>query len=215
MLQEHLRQWDDIFCTKAEELYPVSDPSHDTLHIARVVKMALHLADEEGADMNVVLPAAYFHDFVNVPKSDPRRRYASRLSAEAAAEYLASVGYPYQYIGAVKHAITAHSFSANIKPETIEAKVVQDADRLDSLGAIGIARCITTSTLMQRPYYFWEYPFAADRAYDDQRFAIDHFHVKLFKIAETMQTETGKREAGVRAAFMRQYLDQFVAEISP
>ncbi|MBI3441310.1 MAG: HD domain-containing protein, partial [Proteobacteria bacterium] len=85
------------------------------------------MAKDEEADSNIVLPAAYFHDFVNIAKNDPRRKEASVLSAEAAAEYLASIGYPQRYLEAIKHSIAAHSFSAGIKPETIEAKVVQDA----------------------------------------------------------------------------------------
>lgn len=209
-----LSDWYGIFDAKAKDLYPSSDPSHDYLHIRRVVNMAETLAQEEGADMNVVLPAAFFHDFVNVPKDDPRRKMASRLSGNAAVEYLAGLGYPAQHLEAIRHAVAAHSFSANITPETIEAKVVQDADRLDGLGAIGIARCFSTSTLMQRPYYADHDPFAENRAHDDKLFAIDHFEVKLFKTAATMQTAAAKKEAQKRVVFMREYLKALGREIA-
>lgn len=204
--------WQGFFDKKAAALYPATDPSHDILHIRRVVKAALNLAKEEGADMNVVMPAAYFHDFVNVPKDDPRRKQASTLSAEAAAEYLASAGYPEKYLGGIRHAIAAHSFSAGITPETVEAKVVQDADRLDALGAVGIARCFSTSALLGRPYYHEGDMLAANRAPDDKNFAIDHFFVKLFKVAEMLQTKSAREEGQRRVAFMREYLKQLQSE---
>lgn len=212
MIAPELSKWDALFSKKAQELYPPADPSHDYLHIRRVVATALKLAQAEGADANVVLPAAYFHDFVNVPKSDPRRRQASRLSAEAAAEYLKSTGYPAQYLDAITHAIAAHSFSAGIACETVEAKVVQDADRLDALGAIGVARCFTTSAFMERPYYDLDDMLAENRAPDDALYAVDHFFVKLFRVAEMLQTRAARAEGARRAAFMRDYLRQLKAE---
>jgi len=212
MLSADLQKWDAIFRAKAAELYPATDPSHDYLHIRRVVTAAVKLAGEEGADLYVVLPAAYFHDFVNVPKNDPRRKQASRLSADAAAEYLASIGYPAQYLEPVKHAIAAHSFSAAIPAETIEAKVVQDADRLDSLGAIGIARCFTTSAFMGRPYYMDGDVLAETRPPNDQDFAIDHFYIKLFKVADMLQTKSARAEGARRAEVMRGFLQQLKQE---
>lgn len=207
-----LKGWRDIFDAKARELYPATDPSHDFLHIRRVVSMAMKLAREEGADTMVVLPASYFHDFVNMPKNDPRRKQASALSGEAAVEYLGSVGYPGRHSGAIRHAIMAHSFSAGILCETIEAKVVQDADRLDSLGAIGIARCFTTSTLMGRPYYHEHDFLAGNRPLDDKNYAVDHFFVKLFQVAEMLQTATAREEGARRVAFMKDYLEQLRSE---
>lgn len=214
MLPEPLQKWDALFAAKARDLYPSSDPSHDFLHIRRVVTAAIKFAREEGADLNVVLPAAYFHDFVNVPKNDPRRAQASTLSGIAAVEYLQSVNYPAQYFDGIKHGITAHSFSANIPCETIEAKVVQDADRLDGLGAIGIARCFSTSTIMGRPYYSEDDMLAESRAPDDKLFAIDHFFVKLFKTAETLQTKSARAEGARRVAFMKDYLQQLKSEVA-
>ncbi len=209
-----MTRWQELFAAKAKTLYPADDVSHDVLHIDRVVKTALQLAQAEGADIRVVMPAAYFHDFVNVPKDDPRRKMASRLSADAAVAYLREVGYPEEQLPAIHHAIAAHSFSANIAPETIEAKVVQDADRLDALGAFGIARCFSVSTLLKRPYYNGDDAWAEARPLDDGCFAVDHFPVKLFKIAGTMQTDTARLEAKRRADFMKSYLEQMKTEIS-
>ena len=207
-----LSQWEALFRAKAKTLYPSSDPSHDYLHVCRVVGMAVKLAAEEGADINIVLPAAFFHDCVNVPKNDPRRKEASRLSADAAVEYLKSVNYPAVYFDGIKHAITAHSFSANIPVETLEAKVVQDADRLDGLGAIGIARCFTVGALLQRPYYCDGDIMAEHRAADDQIDTVDHFFVKLFRTAETLQTAAARKEGQRRVLFMKDYLAQLQSE---
>jgi len=207
-----LDNWRNVFDEKARELYPATDPSHDILHIRRVVVMALKLALEERADPMIVLPAAYFHDFVNVPKSDPRRAQASVLSAEAALQYLRLVGYPSRYLSAIGHAIAAHSFSAGIPCETVEAMVVQDADRLDSLGAIGVARCVSTSALMGRPYYHEQDFFAEKRPLDDKNYAVDHFFVKLFKVADMLQTASARQEGARRVAFMKEYLRQLRSE---
>ncbi len=207
-----LDAWLPIFDEKAREIYPTTDPSHDVLHIRRVVATALKLSREEGADTMIVLPAAYFHDFVNVPKSDPRRTQASALSAEAALRYLREVAFPEQYLSAIRHAIEAHSFSANIACETIEAMVVQDADRLDSLGAIGVARCIATSALMGRPYYHEDDFYAENRPLDDKNYAVDHFFVKLFRVAETLQTRCAREEGQRRVAFMKNFLQQLRSE---
>jgi uncharacterized protein len=209
-----LNAWQSVFDAKARELYPALDPSHDFLHIRRVVATALKLGQGEGADAMVVLPAAYFHDFVAIPKNDPRRTEASTLSGEAAVLYLCEVGYPERHMDRIRHAIVAHSFSAGIPPETIEAKVVQDADRLDSLGAIGIARCFSTGALMGTPFYHELDPFAENRALDDKCFAVDHFFVKLFKVAETLETAAARAEGARRVAFLKDYLEQLRSEVS-
>jgi uncharacterized protein len=211
--QRELADWRGIFDARARELYPSADPSHDILHIRRVVATALKLAEQEGAAAEIVLPAAYFHDFVTIPKNDARRAQASTLSGAAAAEYLSGIGYPARYIDAVRHAIAAHSFSAGIAPETLEAKIVQDADRLDSLGAIGVARCFTTSALLGRPYYEEADPFSERRAPDDKIYTVDHFYVKLLKLAEGLHTRSAREEGKRRLAFMQAWLAQLRAEL--
>ncbi|WP_374079281.1 HD domain-containing protein [Bdellovibrio bacteriovorus] len=207
------KKWFELFSNKARVLYPHSDPAHDYLHIQRVVSTAKNLCQAEHGNWEVVMPAAFFHDYINVPKGDPRRPYASQLSAEAAIEYLKSVGYPDKHFEAIRHAIEAHSYSANIKPETLEAKIVQDADRLDSLGAIGIARCFATSSLMSRPFYAEEDPWAESRTLDDKSYGIDHFFQNLFKLVDHLNTETAKKEGEHRIAFIKTYLEQIKREI--
>jgi uncharacterized protein len=124
-----------------------SDTAHDVAHVARVVKNAKNLAAEEAerCDLAVIIPAAWLHDIVAVPKDSPERAKASRLAAAEAERFSRAIRYPEESIPSIVHAIEAHSFSANIQPCTLEAKIVQDADRLEALGAIGVARCFPKS----------------------------------------------------------------------
>ena len=198
---------------KISEIASSEDPAHDFLHFKRVVQTAKRLCAEEKAKMEIVLPAAWLHDFVIIPKNDPRRNIASQLSAEAAVQFLKQLHYPEMYFDEIAHAIAAHSFSANIEAKTIEAKIVQDADRLDGLGAIGIARCFATAGLLKRPFYSEFDPFCTERQEDDSQFTIDHFYAKLFKTAETLKTKAGRAEGVKRVSVMKKYLADFEAEV--
>jgi len=192
---------------------PGADAAHDLSHIRRVVANAKMLNRHEQADWRIVHPAAWLHDCVAVPKDSDQRQDASRLSAERATRFLAEINYPSELLDAIGHAITAHSFSANIKPRSLEARIVQDADRLDALGAIGIARCLLTGGQMNSRLYHPDDPFCESRTVDDRRQAVDHFFAKLFGLPETMQTAAGRAEAQQRAEFMRAYLDRLGVEI--
>ncbi len=189
------------------------DPAHDILHFRRVVALAKKLARAEKADLNIVVPGAWLHDLVVIPKNDPRRSQASRLSAAAAEKFLDEIDYPSDLQAEILHAIEAHSFSAAIKPRTLEAKIVQDADRLDGLGAIGIARVFATAGVLSRPFYADEDPFCDKRKPEDLKFTLDHFYQKLFRTVETLQTLSGRKEGEKRAQIMRRYLDDLAKEI--
>ena len=190
------------------------DPAHDYAHFSRVTATARKLAREEGADPWVIMPAAWLHDLVNLPKNDPRRSEASRLSAIAAETLLRTLEYPEAHLAGVRHAIEAHSYSANIATTSREAAIVQDADRLDGLGAIGIARVFSVGGLLKRRIYSADDPFGeAGRKLDDLEFTIDHFFVKLFKTVETLKTVAGRKEGERRAQVMREYLEALRFEI--
>ena len=190
-----------------------TDAAHDLAHVKRVVKNTLYLTDKEACNTDVTLPAACLHDCVSLPKNDPRRSQGSRLAAAEAASFLASIDYPAELIPEVAHAIEAHSFSAGIPCRTREAQIVQDADRLDALGAIGIARCLLVGGRLDRPLLDPDDPFCEDRDPDDGVYTIDHFYTKLLKLPGTMQTESGRAEAERRAGIMRRYLDDLRAEV--
>jgi len=205
--------WEKQFEEKVLSLDLGNDPAHDLAHFRRVVTTAKTLAHEEGAILEVVIPAAWLHDFINVPKNDPRRAQASRLSAEAATDYLRSVGYPREFLEGIYHAIEAHSFSANISTQSVEAAIVQDADRLDGLGAIGIARCFSVAGLLKRKIYDPVDPFGVSRQLNDLEYTVDHFFVKLFRTVDTLKTRSGKQEGIRRAEYMREFLRTLGKEI--
>jgi uncharacterized protein len=190
-----------------------ADAAHDLHHTRRVVRNAAQLTAQEEADPQVTLPAAWLHDCVAVAKDSPHRARGSLLAAKAAMEFLAEINYPAAKLPEVFHAIEAHSFSAGIPPQTVEARVVQDADRLDSLGAIGIARCLLVGGHLGRPLLAPDDPFCLERQPDDGRYTIDHFYAKLLKLPATMQTAAGRAEAERRADYMRAYLDRLRDEI--
>ncbi|MBX2988320.1 MAG: HD domain-containing protein [Bdellovibrionaceae bacterium] len=209
----HLMEFEKAFEKKISSIASAEDPAHDLLHFKRVVKASKSLCEKEGAKAEVVIPAAWLHDFVIIPKNDPRRSQASQISAEAAILFLDGLQYPQKHFQEIAHAIEAHSFSANIEAKTIEAKIVQDADRLDGLGAIGIARCFATSGLLKRPFYSEEDPFCVNREIDDRQFTIDHFFAKLFKTAASMKTDAGRAEGLRRVEVMKRYLQDLAVEI--
>jgi uncharacterized protein len=186
----------------------VEDPAHDIAHIKRVVTSGVKLGIKENADLNIVIPACWLHDCVNIPKTSELRSQGSRLSADRAIKYLKEVSYPAEFYDAIHHAITAHSFTANIETRTLEAKVVQDADRLDALGAVGLSRCLMLGATWQSKLYHFEDPFSQNRELDDKNFCIDHFFVKLQGLVNTMKTPSGIGEAENRWQFMVEYLEQ-------
>ncbi len=190
-----------------------ADAAHEMAHIIRVVAAATRLASEEGALIDVVVPAAWLHDCVHVPVTSPDRARASVMAAEDARAFLSGIGYPEPLLQPIHHAIAAHSFSARIQPHSVEARVVQDADRLDALGAIGIARCLMLGGQLGRSLYDASDPFAERRVPDDRISTLDHFYTKLLTLSATMQTASGRREAERRTMFMRTWLDQLRSEI--
>lgn len=212
MDEQELARWEER-CAAHLRAQVAGDAAHDIEHTRRVVANARALAAEEGADLAVVLPAAWLHDCVTVPKDSPRRPLASRLAAEAATAFLAQAGYPAGLLPAVAHAVAAHSFSAGIAPETPEARVVQDADRLDALGAVGIARTLMLGAVMGRPLYDPAEPFPVRRPPDDMVSSIDHFYTKLLRLAATMTTAAGRAEAERRTAVMQLFLGELGREI--
>lgn len=189
------------------------DPSHDILHVKRVVALAKKLGEVEKANLNVVVPAAYLHDCVYISKTDKRRSEASKISADKAVCLLSEWGYPEDLYTPIHHAISAHSFSAKIPAETIEAKVVQDADRLDAMGAIGLFRCFAFSGISRRPFYSAEDPFCEGREPDDQTNTLDHLYAKLLHLHSKLNTDSAKLEGAKRLMVMNNFLNDLRSEL--
>jgi uncharacterized protein len=189
------------------------DGSHDRSHLMRVWRNAASIADREpGCDRAVLTAAVILHDCVAIEKDSPLRSQASRMAAAHARTILAALGWTSAAIEQTAHAIEAHSFSAGIAPETLEARILQDADRLDAIGAIGIARCFYVAGRMGSSLYDPGDPSATNRPLDDRTFALDHFGAKLFKIAGNFQTKAGQTLANARTqtmlGFVRALLDE-------
>ncbi len=189
------------------------DGSHDLAHIHRVWVNAQRIQRVEGGDLEVLLAAAVLHDCVAVEKNSPLRGQASTLSADKAASILADVGWPLARVEQVAHAVKTHSYSAGFEAQTLEARILQDSDRLDAIGAVGIARCFYVSGRMGSALYDFENPAARGRGYQDAAYAIEHFHTKLLKLASGFKTREGSRLAAERHARLEGYLAGFMEEV--
>lgn len=206
-------EWGQVIERMAREAMIAADAAHGIEHVQRVVGNAIQLS--HGASVNpwVILPAAWLHDCVSVPKNSPDRSRASSQAASHARELLGRVDYPEAWIEPIAHCIAAHSFSAGIACQTLEAEVVQDADRLEALGAIGVARCLMTGGSMGQRLYHPDDPFPLERPPSDCEQSIDHFFAKLLGLHRTMRTEPGRLEAVRRTRFLVQFLEQLASEI--
>ena len=182
----------------------------------RVWKTARQMMDEGGFEINrlVVLAACYFHDIVVLPKNHPERATASTLAAQETEVCLQTLGFPEELISAVCHAVKTHSYSANITPQTLEAEVVQDADRMEALGAIGIARCFYTGGKLGQKLFDPEDPMGENRELNDRQYSLDNFEIKLLRIQDTMKTEPGKKMAARHSQFLAEFRKQICRELA-
>jgi uncharacterized protein len=203
-----LPQLIELACQNAHE-----DGAHDLAHLHRVWRNACALlAASPSGDVLVVLAACYLHDVVNLPKDHPARATASRLSALEAVRRLRAVGFPTDKLPAVAHAIEAHSFSANVAPTTLEARIVQDADRLDALGAVGLARMFYIAGRMGSALAHPSDAAAEARVLDDRTYALDHIAIKLAKLPDSLHTEAARALGRARLARLLAFRDDFLEE---
>ena len=190
-----------------------SDSAHDFDHVMRVYKNAQKLCKEEKANKKLVLCAVLLHDIVCYPKSEKRSRISSIDSAKKSRQILKKYDFSQKEIIIISDAIRDHSFSQNKIPETLEGKILQDADRLDALGAIGIARVFATGGLLRRPFYNIDDPFCKVRTPDDKTWTVDHFFAKLLKLESLMNTKSAKIEAKKRTRVLKEFLKELHKEL--
>lgn len=190
-----------------------NDPAHDYDHVMRVYKNAELLCKSESADQKLVLTAALLHDIVSFPKSDKRSAFSADKSAQKARSILKKYSLTNYEIDVVADAIKNHSFSKGKIPKSIEGKILQDADRLDALGSIGIARAFSVGGREKRKLYNSKDPFCTTRSPNDKRWTLDHFYKKLLKLEGHMNTKTGKKEAKRRARLMNKFLKELNREV--
>lgn len=189
---------------EAEKFYKDNDPAHDFLHVERVYKIAEKIGKKEKADLSVLLPAVLLHDL---------RKPVSR-AIPIARKILRKLKFEKKRAEKILHAIEAHSFSHGAKAKSLEAKILQDADRLDALGAIGIARCFAFGATMGRQFYSEKDTFCSTRAPNDSRYTLDHFYKKLLTLKQKLHTKTAKKIAAKRHKFLLEFLKELESELA-
>jgi uncharacterized protein len=203
---------------------PPVDAGHDFHHVLRVAGLAERILREECAredgceasqeEVDAVVASALLHDCVPVPKNSPLRKESARLCAEKAHEWLIELKWqPEDRIAEITDAIFDHSYSSGRVPRTRVGRCLQDADRLEALGALGLFRTIATGVSMGALLFDPEDPWAERRELDDRKYTIDHFYTKLLKLPATFRTESARLEAEERARFLEQFAGQLRQEL--
>lgn len=190
-----------------------NDSAHDFEHIMRVYKNAKKICKKENANEKLVLSAALLHDVVSYPKSDKRSKLSAIHSAKKSKQILKKYDFSKEEITIISDAIRDHSFSQNKVPATLEGRILQDADRLDAIGAIGIARVFATGGSLKRPFYNIDDPFCKTRKPNDKIWTVDHFYKKLLNLETLMNTKSGKVEAKKRTKVLKEFLKQLKQEV--
>lgn len=196
-----------------KDVFATDFSGHDFFHTMRVYQTATKIATEEKADLQIVQLAALLHD-VDDRKLSPE----TCENKDRAVAYMRSKGLSEDTITRVKDIIGEVSFvgTDSVVPKTLEGKCVQDADRLDALGAMGIARAFAYGGNHNRVMYDPEIPPALNMGKEEYQnhvsTTVNHFYEKLFLLKDMMNTESAKRIAGHREQYMREYIDEFLAE---
>lgn len=204
---------------QVEPQLPPGELAHDRQHIARVYQWAMRLSDEGGVEADLAGAMALVHDLAFVPKDSPDRALGGERSAQLASAVLSAAGYTADEVAAIAEAVRTSSWSRGFKPTNPLGIVLQDADRLDAIGAVGLLRTVACAQYMSRPdrpgrFYHDGDPFAdGGRALDDKAQAIDHCYAKLLKLAAGMHLPTAKAEAALRHAAMVEFLGALRREL--
>lgn len=196
-----------------------NDPSHDINHIQRVLNMAIKIGEEDGADLEILIPATIFHDAIIYPKNDPRSKRASDKSALFAKRVLRSKilsygNYPADKIDQVMLCISECSFSKGIQGSTLESKILQDADKLEATGAISIMRTFTSGGLMNRGLYNPDDPFCQKELPSGvSQFSLDLFYQRLLRVKDLMHTKAAQKIAERRHLLLLNFIQELKLEL--
>ncbi|MGC8545024.1 HD domain-containing protein [Athalassotoga sp.] len=173
-----------------------SDSSHGFDHVLRVVKFCEIIGKNENAEMEILIPAAYLHDIARPLEEKDESIDHAKVGSQMAFEFLKTIGYP--HAEEISYAISAHRFSKGLIPQTVEAKILQDADKLDAMGAMGIYRTIAYSVLNNRSF----------------EETIAHFENKILKLKDLMYTKTAKKMAEKRYAIVFEFVQSLKEDIT-
>lgn len=212
----------DDFLTDSEAraLYAVGDAAHDFDHVWRVTTLAVRIAQSERADVTVVRLAALLHDLPATEQesdADSRRKAHHFVAAESARKLLAGRGLGTEQLANIVHCIEAHRFrDQSVPPQTLEAQCLYDADKLDSIGAIGVARAFAFAGAYNSR--LWSEPWSTlppdDAKPTGQEYTPVHEYVyKLRRILATLHTKSARRIGGERHRFMISFFDRLDAEM--
>lgn len=192
--------------------YFVFDGSHGFDHTERVYNIALNLSVKKNVDLEVVKISALLHDIARHRENENEKICHAEEGAKMARKILEKYTVSNEKIDKIVHCILVHRYSKKLKPESIEAEILQDADRLDALGAICIARVFGYSGKKGRPLYDSDLPPKKD--YDgESKTAINHFFEKILKIKpENFNTDLAKEIAKERYNFIENFIDRFIKE---
>lgn len=200
----------------ARSWYPENDPVHGFDHVMRVYKMAERLAQAEGADLEIVRAAALLHD-AEGPGVEESREDHQHKSALFAHQVLQAEGWPEQRTQAVMHCIRAHRFrDASEQPQTLEAQVLFDADKLDAIGAIGAVRAISYAVLAGQPLHEAPSQQFINNGVKEPGEPHTPYHEHLFKLSklkQRMYTPSGRALAEERHRFLMSFFEQWQAEL--
>ena len=197
----------------AENRQMKDDPSHDFEHVYRVYLMAVKIGKSVNADLDVVIPAALFHDTVVYRKDSPESLNEANESAEVAGDILNSIKkYPKEKIDDVKTCIREGSFTKGIQAELLESKVLQDADLLESVGALSIMRTFSSCGHMNRPFYNKKHPFY-EKYEKNFPSGIGLFYRRLLAVESRLHTKMAKKIGKQRTLFLKKFLLQVEKEL--
>ncbi|MFN2197171.1 MAG: HD domain-containing protein [Anaerolineales bacterium] len=199
----------------ARQWYPGYDPVHGFDHVLRVYRLAEQLAEAEGADLEIVRAAALLHDAVGALPTDEGRAAHHQASADLARQVLAEEGWPAARIAAVEHCIRAHRYRSTETPRSLEAQVLFDADKLDVLGAFGVARTIAYAVQAGQPIYARPSETFLASGQKESQEAHSSYHEYLYKLQHVNQrlfTNTARDMARERHELLVQFYTQLDAE---
>jgi uncharacterized protein len=199
----------------AERMTSDSSGSHDWFHTQRVYDLCMRIGKVEGADLDILGIAAYLHDIGRPFQDRAKGRVChAEKGAELAAEILKNINMPDESRKNIIHAIRTHRFRGKNIPETIEAKVLFDADKLDSIGAVGIGRAFLFAGEVGATLHNPDITPEESESYSKNDTCYREYRVKLMKIKDRILTKEGLRIALKRHAFMESFFERFLRECS-
>lgn len=198
----------------AMERLPKDDLSHDLWHAVRLLNNVRRIAETEHGDLNILVPAALFHELVNPPKNSPEVRFGPDMSAKEAGKILSTVSdYPQRLVFEVEQCIRECSFTNGVRPSSIESAILQDGDLLESVGSMAIMRTFASSSKLQRMFYHPSDPYCVTRRPEPNLYAVDLFFDRLLLIKKRLNTPTARELAKSRERYLYGFLKQLGEEI--